>query len=209
MRIRTVTLCFVGVVIWSASRAGCAEPRAAQAPAADIYTDVYNGRKWWRRARYRCRHRRGWHDQRPDVDRRERKAVARRYQDRSRGRQDKGMAAWDKLLDAKQMGQLYVYVRARADKVLPLGRPDEVGPNKGKWEPADWTNRPAALTTVVSESRVLSTRCPNSDRAWSLDPIALVVGGLERHVDRPAHGSHARPVAASPLSSRCARRPAD
>ena len=52
---------------------------------------------------------------------------------------DKGMAAWDKLLDAKQMGQLYVYVRARADKVLPPGRPDEVGPNKGKWEPADWT----------------------------------------------------------------------
>ena len=46
------------------------------------------------------------------------------------------MAGWDKLLDAKQMGQLYVYVRARADKVLPPGRPDEVGPNKGKWEPA-------------------------------------------------------------------------
>ena len=54
------------------------------------------------------------------------------------GVKDKGMAAWDKLLDAKQMGQLYVYVRARADKVLPPGRPDEVGPNNGAWEPGAW-----------------------------------------------------------------------
>ena len=26
-----------------------------------------------------------------------------------------------------------------ADKVLPPGRPDEVGPNKGPWEPGTWT----------------------------------------------------------------------
>ena len=38
------------------------------------------------------------------------------------------MQAWDKLLDEKQIAQLYLYVRARADKVLPPGRPDEVGP---------------------------------------------------------------------------------
>ena len=55
------------------------------------------------------------------------------------GVKDKGMQAWDKMLDPKQIGQLYVYVRARADKVLPPGRPDEVGPNKGKWEPGAWT----------------------------------------------------------------------
>ena len=60
------------------------------------------------------------------------------------GVKDKGMQAWDKLLDAKQMGQLYSYVRARADKVLPAGRPDEVGPNKGKWvPPAGWPASPA------------------------------------------------------------------
>jgi hypothetical protein len=50
------------------------------------------------------------------------------------------MQAWDKLLDAKQIGQLFVYVRARADKVLPAGRPDEVGADKGRWAPpSGWT----------------------------------------------------------------------
>ena len=45
------------------------------------------------------------------------------------------MQAWDKLLDDKQITQLYYYVTARADKVLPPGRPDEVGPNGGRWVP--------------------------------------------------------------------------
>ena len=55
---------------------------------------------------------------------------------------DKGMQAWDKLLDDKQIGELYVYVRARADKVLPPGRADEVGPGGGPWvPPAGWTGR--------------------------------------------------------------------
>ena len=54
------------------------------------------------------------------------------------GNPDKGMQAWDKLLDDKQILQLYDYVRRRADKVLPPGRPDEVGPNGGLWVPACW-----------------------------------------------------------------------
>jgi mono/diheme cytochrome c family protein len=48
---------------------------------------------------------------------------------------DKGMQAWNKLLDDKQIGQIHLYVRARTDKVLPPGRPDEVGPNGGAWVP--------------------------------------------------------------------------
>jgi mono/diheme cytochrome c family protein len=56
------------------------------------------------------------------------------------GTPDKGMQAWDKLLDDTQIAQLYDYVRARADKVLPPGRPDEVGPNGGAWvPPAGWS----------------------------------------------------------------------
>ena len=52
------------------------------------------------------------------------------------------MQAWDKLLDDKQIGQIHLYVRARTDKVLPPGRPDEVGPNKGPWvPPAGWPRR--------------------------------------------------------------------
>jgi hypothetical protein len=52
------------------------------------------------------------------------------------------MQAWDKLLDDKQIGQIALYVRARTDKVLPPGRPDEVGPNGGAWvPPAGWPKR--------------------------------------------------------------------
>ena len=53
------------------------------------------------------------------------------------GNPDKGMQAWNKLLDDNQITQLYNYVRARADGVLPPGRPDEVGPNGSPWVPPD------------------------------------------------------------------------
>jgi mono/diheme cytochrome c family protein len=51
------------------------------------------------------------------------------------GSADGTMQAWDKLLDDKQITQLYYYVMARKDKVLPPGRPDEVGPQNGPWVP--------------------------------------------------------------------------
>jgi mono/diheme cytochrome c family protein len=51
------------------------------------------------------------------------------------GSADGTMQAWDKLLDDKQITQLYYYVMARTDKVLPAGRPDEVGPKGGQWVP--------------------------------------------------------------------------
>ena len=61
------------------------------------------------------------------------------------GKPETAMQAWDKLLTNKQIGQIHLYVRARADKVLPAGRPDEVGPNKGKWvPPAGWPSSLAA-----------------------------------------------------------------
>jgi mono/diheme cytochrome c family protein len=49
------------------------------------------------------------------------------------------MQAWNKLLDDNQIAQLYMYVSARNDKVLPPGRPDEIGPNGGRWiPPKEW-----------------------------------------------------------------------
>ena len=55
---------------------------------------------------------------------------------------DKGMQAWDKLLDTKQINQIHLYVLARTDKVLPPGRVDEVGPNGGPWvPPSGWPQR--------------------------------------------------------------------
>jgi mono/diheme cytochrome c family protein len=56
------------------------------------------------------------------------------------GSADGQMQAWDKLLDDRQIAQVYDYVRARADKVLPPGRPDEVGAKGGPWAPpAGWS----------------------------------------------------------------------
>jgi mono/diheme cytochrome c family protein len=117
---------------------------AAAQSGSETYRDVYNGWKWWHVYCFRCH----------GVD-----AVGttnapsltdptRRLTDRQflrivrNGVPDKGMQAWDKLLDDKQIGQIALYVRARTDKVLPAGRPDEVGPNGGAWvPPAGWPKR--------------------------------------------------------------------
>jgi mono/diheme cytochrome c family protein len=143
----TATVCFVAVLAWAGAtvplRAAPPAQAAPAAAAADVYTDVYNGWKWWHVYCYRCH---GTDaiatSTAPSLlgdGKLSRAAFVRVVRD---GVKDKGMQAWDKMLDPKQMGQLYVYVRARADKVLPPGRPDEVGPNKGKWEPpAGWAPR--------------------------------------------------------------------
>jgi len=140
----TALICFIGALAWSAAHEAPVRA-AAQAPAAtaseDLYKDVYNGWKWWHVYCYRCHGTDavGTTNAPALIDPNEKMSRAQFLKIVREGVKDKGMAAWDKLLDAKQMGQLYVYVRARADKVLPPGRPDEVGPNKGKWEPGDWT----------------------------------------------------------------------
>ena len=60
----------------------------------------------------------------------------------AKGIPDKGMQAWDKLLDTKQINQIHLYVKARTDQVLRAGRPDEVGPNGGPWVPPNgWPSR--------------------------------------------------------------------
>lgn len=122
---------------------GAAAPPQA-APASDIYKNVYDGWKWWHVYCYRCH---GTNavatTMAPDLldpNRKMRRAAFVKIV-RS-GVPDKGMQGWDKLLDDKQIGDLYVYVRARADKVLPPGRVDEVGPGGGPWvPPAGWTGR--------------------------------------------------------------------
>ena len=113
---------------------------SAQA-GSETYKSVYDGWKWWHVYCYRCHgtDALGTTTAPSLIEANEKMPRAQFLRIVRDGVKDKGMAAWDKLLDAKQMGQLYVYVRARADKVLPPGRPDEVGPNKGKWEPGDWT----------------------------------------------------------------------
>lgn len=139
----SAAVCFLAVLAWAGATAplSASPPAQAATPASDIYTDVYNGWKWWHVYCYRCHgtDALGTSTAPALIDANEKMPRAQFIRIVRDGVKDKGMAAWDKLLDAKQMGQLYVYVRARADKVLPPGRPDEVGPNKGKWEPGDWT----------------------------------------------------------------------
>jgi mono/diheme cytochrome c family protein len=139
----SAAVCFLAVLSWAAGATAplrAAPSAQAAAPASDIYTDVYNGWKWWHVYCYRCHGTDaiGTSTAPSLIEGTQKLARAPFIRVVREGVKDKGMQAWDKLLDAKQMGQLYVYVRARADKVLPPGRPDEVGPNKGKWEPGDW-----------------------------------------------------------------------
>ena len=113
-----------------------ATPGVAQA-GSEIYQDVYNGWKWWHVYCYRC--------DGPDAngstlapnltDPNLRSTLPEFLRKVRNGTPEKGMQAWNKLLDDKQITQLYYYVTARADKVLPPGRPDEVGPRGGRWVP--------------------------------------------------------------------------
>jgi mono/diheme cytochrome c family protein len=114
------------------------------AQSTTVYRDVYDGWKWWHVYCFRC------HGQdaiatatAPNlIDPNAKLTDAEFLKVVKNGRPDKGMQAWDKLLDDKQIGQLHLYVRARTDKVLPPGRPDEVGPNKGPWVPPNgWPKR--------------------------------------------------------------------
>lgn len=111
------------------ARRGAAAPVAA--PAAGTagataaskatYASAYNGWKWWHVYCYRCHGvnatnatlapnllEENHHLARPAFLRKVRV-----------GNDDKGMPEWASLLNAKQMNDLFVYVRARADKVLP------------------------------------------------------------------------------------------
>jgi mono/diheme cytochrome c family protein len=119
------------------------EGRAAQ-PRPQTYQDVYNGWKWWHVYCYRC------HGvdatgtpTAPNLTEASNKLAPAAFLKIVRdGVPDKGMQAWNKLLDNKQIGQIHLYVRARADKVLPPGRPDEIGPNGGAWVPPNgWPGR--------------------------------------------------------------------
>jgi mono/diheme cytochrome c family protein len=109
---------------------------SAQA-ASTTYRDVYDGWKWWHVYCYRCH---GTNaiatSTAPSLIEPNAKLSSAEFLKVVRdGIPDKGMQAWDQLLDTKQINQIYLYVQARTDKVLPPGRPDEVGPNGGTWVP--------------------------------------------------------------------------
>jgi mono/diheme cytochrome c family protein len=116
------------------------QPAAARKPQ-DTYQSVYNGWKTWHVYCYRCHGTNAVGSTlAPNLtDPNERMPLQEFRQIVKTGSADGQMQAWDKLLDDSQITQLYTYVRARMDKVLPPGRPDEVGPKGGPWvPPASW-----------------------------------------------------------------------
>jgi mxaJ protein len=125
-----------------------ARVQSQAAPAAqksqDVYQSVYNGWKWWHVYCFRC------HGTNaiattlaPDlIDPNAKLTLKEFLQVVQNGSADGKMQSWSKLLDEQQITQIYNYVRARADKVLPPGRPDEIGPNGGPWvPPSGWPKR--------------------------------------------------------------------
>jgi mono/diheme cytochrome c family protein len=117
---------------------------AAQAAPASTYQDVYNGWKWWHVYCFRCHGTDAIATSTAPslIEQNGQLSRAQFLKIVKDGLPEKGMQAWNKLLDDRQIAQIHLYVRARAGKVLPPGRPDEVGPGKGPWEPPKgWPGR--------------------------------------------------------------------
>jgi len=139
MRSRILKLSLIALAAMAGLSALHGESAAAVQKKADVYKDVYNGWKWWHVYCYRCH---GMNavggNLAPNlIDANEKMPLPQFLMIVRNGSADKAMQAWDKLLDDKQITQIYTYVRARADKVLPPGRPDEVGPKGGPWTPPE------------------------------------------------------------------------
>jgi mono/diheme cytochrome c family protein len=119
-------------------------PTAAKTAPSTMYQDVYNGWKWWHVYCYRCHgvDAVGTTMAPSLIDPMNRRSAAEFLKIVRNGNVEKGMPSWSQLLDDKQIGQVHLYVRARSDKVLAPGRPDEVGPNGGRWVPPEgWRGR--------------------------------------------------------------------
>ena len=138
----------IGVVsndpLRSAPQAAPTPSATQKASAPDTYKSVYDGWKWWHVYCYRCHgvDAVGTTNAPSLIDPSRKLSSAEFLKVVMNGVPDKGMQAWDQLLERKQVAEIHMYVRARTDKVLPPGRPDEVGPNGGPWvPPAGWPGR--------------------------------------------------------------------
>jgi mono/diheme cytochrome c family protein len=118
--------------------------RVAAQATSDTYRSVYDGWKWWHVYCYRCHgvDAVGTTNAPNLIDPNRKLSSSAFLRIVMNGVPDKGMQAWDKLLDRKQVSEIHLYVRARTDMVLPPGRPDEVGLNGKAWvPPAGWPGK--------------------------------------------------------------------
>ena len=116
--------------------------------SSEVYRRVYNGWKWWHVYCARC------HGENalgtplaPNLIDPNKRLTDKEFLGVVReGVPTKGMPAWNQLLDDKQIIDIYTYVAARTERVLPPGRPDEVGANGGPWVPPEgWPQTAAAV----------------------------------------------------------------
>lgn len=135
----------------------------ATMPAPDeVYKRIYSGWKWWHVYCYRCH---GIDALGSTIAANLRESIKvlsyEEYLHTVReGRPKKGMQAWNVLLDDKQITDLYIYIKARADGILPPGRPDEIGEDETTWiPPKDWpaTPFPTPGSILTSEDQELAT----------------------------------------------------
>jgi len=140
----TAGLLLAASIGWTASSNAHAQA-APQPQESDTYRDVYSGWKWWHVYCYRCHgvDAVGTTNAPNLTDPNFKHTPAEFLKVVRTGVPDTAMQSWSKLLDDKQIGQIHLYVRARADKILPPGRPDENGPNGAAWvPPPGWPRRP-------------------------------------------------------------------
>src|SRR5688572_13328540 len=96
-------------------------PVAVAQVSSDTYKNVYSGWRWWHVYCYRCHgvdamgttNAPGFTDPNGRLTRTE---FLRKVRN---GVPQTAMQAWNKLLDDGQIAQIYTYVMARTDKVLP------------------------------------------------------------------------------------------
>ena len=152
---------------------GEATPQDSQ-DASAVYKRVYNGWKWWHVNCSRCH---GEHALGSVLAPNLREPLLP-YEDFLRvardGTPEKGMPAWNQLLDDEQITDIYIYVRARSENVLPPGRPDEVGPNGGAWiPPADWPETQTGAAPEKAQTAATEHRESTTDQDRSADEAAI------------------------------------
>ena len=163
-RQRSVIVCTAGMAIVICSLFGVTETdeetTSSPPDKHDVYKRVYGGWKWWHVYCYRCH---GLDALGSSIAKNLRESVkVLTYEEFltvvREGRPKKGMQAWNQLLDDKQITDVYIYVTARSQKVLPPGRPDEVGENETPWIPPDgWPSGAFPCPPPASEPEAQSS----------------------------------------------------
>ncbi|MCI0628749.1 MAG: beta-propeller fold lactonase family protein [Acidobacteria bacterium] len=143
--------------------------------SSEVYKRVYNGWKWWHVYCYRCHGADALGSTlAPNLSDPSRKITSQEFLYTTRnGAPQKGMPAWNQLLDDNQITDLYTYVRARTERVLPPGRPDEVGANGGPWIPPEgWPTALSLAAVPISPEKALKTTAVPASPAKPLEAMS-------------------------------------